>query len=91
MKHFLIASVAALGLAAAAPQAHAVGCLSGGAMGALGGHMMGHGVLGAVGGCIAGHEWHKRQMREGDLRDRQDYVRERRRENPNYRDPWSED
>ncbi len=40
--------------------AQAVGCVSGGAVGAVGGHMAGHhAVLGAVGGCIAGHEMNK--------------------------------
>lgn len=40
--------------------AHAVGCLSGGAAGAVAGHLAHHhAVIGAVGGCIAGHEIHK--------------------------------
>jgi len=44
---------------ALSPRAEAIGCLSGGAAGALAGHMVHHGVLGAVGGCIAGHEYKK--------------------------------
>jgi uncharacterized membrane protein YebE (DUF533 family) len=47
-----------LGLGYTAP-ANAVGCITGGAAGAVAGHMAHHGVLGAVGGCIAGHEYHK--------------------------------
>jgi uncharacterized protein YcfJ len=40
--------------------ANAVGCVSGGAAGAIAGHMAHHhAVLGAVGGCIAGHEINK--------------------------------
>lgn len=60
-------------------------------MGAVGGHLAGHGILGAIGGCIAGHEWHKHQLRQQDLQDRQNYVNQRRQQDPNYRDPWSQE
>ncbi|WP_428485720.1 hypothetical protein [Rhodopila sp.] len=43
--------------------ANAIGCISGGAAGAVAGHLAHHGILGAVGGCIAGHELHKHQQR----------------------------
>ncbi len=56
MKETLIA-VGLLALVGANSEAHAVGCISGGAAGAVAGHYAGHhAVLGAVGGCIAGHE-----------------------------------
>ena len=67
MRIAVVAAVGLLGLSVASPPAHAIGCLSGGAAGALAGHMAGHGVLGALGGCIAGHQWHKHQLRKQDL------------------------
>ena len=73
----------------AAPRAHAIGCLSGGAAGALAGHMAGHGMLGAIGGCIAGHQWRKHQLREEEMMTRQHYEAARRAQNPGYRGPWT--
>ncbi|HET6183629.1 MAG TPA: hypothetical protein VFA03_08545 [Acetobacteraceae bacterium] len=90
MKALLIASAVSLSLAAAATPALAIGCFSGAAAGAVAGHMAHHGVLGAIGGCIAGHEWHKHQMRQADLQNRQSYIQERQKQDPNYKDPWSE-
>ncbi len=90
MRHALIAAAAGLGLIAASPSANAVGCLSGGAAGALAGHMAGHGVLGALGGCIAGHEWHKHQMNQKSMQDQQSYVQSRQQQDPNYKSPWQE-
>lgn len=83
--------ITGLGLVAA-PNAHAIGCLSGGAAGALGGHMMGHGVLGAVSGCIAGHEWHKHQQRMSrqDFSNQSAYDARRRQLDPGYRSPWDQ-
>jgi hypothetical protein len=47
-------------LAVQTPQpAHAIGCISGGAMGAIAGHQVHHGFVGAVSGCVAGHYAHK--------------------------------
>jgi outer membrane lipoprotein SlyB len=47
----------AVGFGATANNALAAGCLSGGAAGAVIGHVEGHhAVFGAIGGCIAGHE-----------------------------------
>ncbi len=44
--------------------ASAAGCLSGGAAGAVVGHVAGkHAVLGAVGGCVAGHEINKHDQK----------------------------
>jgi hypothetical protein len=41
----------------AGQSASAIGCLSGGAAGAVAGHYAHHhAILGAVGGCIAGHQ-----------------------------------
>jgi uncharacterized protein YcfJ len=70
----------ALGLAAApvvmSSPAQAIGCLSGGAAGAVAGHYAGHhGVVGAIGGCIVGHHMHKKQMREERTR-RNDYQQQ---------------
>ncbi len=76
-------------LAMSPPEARAVGCLSGGAAGALAGHMAGHGVLGALGGCIAGHMWHKHQLNQDALQSREQYDAARRAQDPNYRTPWS--
>lgn len=90
MRALIITTAAVLGIAAFSPSAQAIGCLSGGAAGALAGHMAGHGILGAIGGCIAGHQWHKHRMREQELQDRHDYVRHRQRYDPNYRDPWGD-
>lgn len=42
-----------------ASQAGAIGCFSGGTMGAIAGHQVHHGVTGAVAGCVAGHYAHK--------------------------------
>ncbi len=88
MKKTIIAGVMVLGAAAAAPQAHAIGCLSGGAAGALAGHMAGHGVLGAIGGCIAGHQWHKHQLRQQDLQSTEAYEARRKQYDPNYQSPY---
>jgi outer membrane lipoprotein SlyB len=90
MRAVLFTAVAILGLAAVSPPARAVGCLSGGAAGALAGHMAGHGVLGAIGGCIAGHEWHKHSLRQQDYQDQSSYESGRRSSDPNYRSPWTQ-
>jgi outer membrane lipoprotein SlyB len=88
MRLVVISAAAMLSFTAWSTSANAIGCLSGGAAGALAGHMAGHGVLGAIGGCIAGHAWHNRQMREQDLQDRRSYEMRRRHYDPNYQDPW---
>ena len=90
MRRLLIIAATALGLAAATPSAHAVGCFSGAVAGAVAGHMAHHGVLGAIGGCIAGHERHKHQMKQQDMQNREAYVKERQKQDPNYQDPWSQ-
>ncbi len=90
MQRLVITAAAVVGLSGAATSAHAVGCFTGAVAGAVAGHMAHHGVLGAVGGCIAGHEWHKHQMTQKDLQNRQAYVQERKKQDPNYQDPWSE-
>lgn len=92
MKAGLMATVVAASLALATPQAHAIGCLSGGAAGALAGHMAGHGVLGAVGGCVAGRSWHKHQQRlnRDAYTNTQSYSQQRQMVDPNYRSPWTQ-
>ncbi len=58
----LLTAAVAFGVLGSLPfsqPANAIGCISGGAAGAVAGHMAHHGVLGALGGCIAGHEAHK--------------------------------
>jgi len=87
MRITLLATAVAMSLLAA-PRAHAIGCLSGGAAGALAGHMAGHGMLGAIGGCIAGHQWHKHQLRQDEMMTRQQYEAARRSQDPGYRSPW---
>lgn len=88
MRNSLFAIVTLLSAAAFSPPAHAIGCLSGGAAGALAGHMAGHGVFGALGGCIAGHQWHKHQLRKQNLSNTAAYDAQRRAADPNYRSPW---
>ena len=89
MRTTFLAVLAVLSLAAATPKAHAIGCLSGGAAGAVAGHMAGHGVLGAIGGCIAEHEWHKHQLRKQDLQNQSAYDARRKSDDPDYKSPWS--
>jgi len=81
-------TVILLGLGVFSPRAHAIGCLSGGAAGALAGHMAGHGVLGALTGCVAGHQWHKHQLREQDLQNERAYEQRRRSYDRDYRSPY---
>jgi uncharacterized protein YcfJ len=88
MKAFALVTATLMSLAAAAPSAHAIGCLSGGAAGALAGHMAGHGILGALGGCVAGHQWHKHQLRREDYQNTQSYDTGRRQSDPSYRSPY---
>jgi hypothetical protein len=90
MRTFCFVIAILCGTAALSPPARAIGCLSGGAAGALAGHMAGHGVLGAIGGCIAGHQWHKhqKQLREQDLQNQEAYDARRRSIDPNYKSPW---
>jgi outer membrane lipoprotein SlyB len=90
MRTTIFAAGVVLAWSAAAPSAHALGCLSGAAAGALAGHMAHHGVLGAIGGCIAGHEWHKHQLREQDLQSPNAYDARRRQYDPNYRSPFDQ-
>jgi hypothetical protein len=90
MRTVSLIAATAIGLLAANSEAQAVGCLSGGAAGALAGHMAGHGVLGALAGCVAGHEWHKHQLSQEQLQNQQQYDAARRAQNPNYQSPWSD-
>lgn len=90
MRTFFLAAATLIGLGAAAPAAHAVGCLSGGAAGALAGHMAGHGILGAVGGCVAGHAWHNHQLRQQDYQSSSAYDLGRKQHDPNYRSPYQQ-
>lgn len=55
MRTWTIAAALLAGVAFA-PQAQAIGCLSGAVAGGVAGHYAGHhGVIGALGGCVAGH------------------------------------
>jgi hypothetical protein len=90
MRRPVIMAATVLGFAVASTSANAIGCFSGAVAGAVAGHMAHHGVLGAIGGCIAGHEWHKHQMRQADMQNRQAYVQQRQQQDPNYKDPWSQ-
>ncbi len=61
MRRFVMVMVFALGCQGA----QAAGCLSGAAVGAVGGHLAGHhALLGAAGGCIVGHEMRKHERRK---------------------------
>jgi hypothetical protein len=90
MRTAIFAAVMLLGLGVVTPPAHAIGCLSGGAAGALAGHMAGHGVLGALGGCVAGHQWHKHQLRQQDLQSSGAYDARRKQYDPNYQSPYQQ-
>jgi uncharacterized protein YcfJ len=90
MRKALLVVTTLFSLGATSQSAHAIGCLSGGAAGALAGHMAGHGVLGAIGGCIAGHQWHKHQVNKQNLQNTQSYDAQRKAADPNYKSPWSE-
>ena len=90
MRKALFVIVTLFSLGAVNPPAHAIGCLSGGAAGALAGHMAGHGVLGAIGGCIAGHQWHKHQVNKQSLQNTQVYDAQRKAADPNYQSPWGQ-
>jgi len=54
--------------------AHAIGCFSGGAAGAVAGHLAHHGIIGAIGGCIAGHEMNKHQKQQREMQMQQQNV-----------------
>ena len=86
---FTLVALVGLGAMSSRP-AQAIGCLTGGAAGALAGHLAGHGVLGALGGCIAGHEWHKHQVNKQALSNTSAYDTQRRRGDPSYRSPWGQ-
>ncbi len=59
MRKIILASAATLalaGFAASSSPANAIGCVSGGALGAVAGHVAGHhALLGAAAGCAIGH------------------------------------
>jgi len=90
MRFTLVIAAACLSIPLASPPAHAIGCLSGGAAGALAGHMAGHGILGALAGCIGGHAWHNHTVRQQDLQNQQEYVQRRQQFDPNYKNPWTD-
>ena len=72
-----IATLAALAAITCATTAHAEpgGCLKYGAVGAVGGHVAGHGVLGAAAGCATGmykrHEYRKEAKAKAALYDQE--------------------
>jgi len=80
MKNSFRHAVFAVGFLAAAPlvspaMAEPGGCLKYGAVGAVGGHMVHHGVLGAAGGCATGmvkrHEYRKGLREKAALWDKE--------------------
>jgi uncharacterized protein YcfJ len=76
MKKIMIGA-ALVAMIGASPEAHAIGCISGGAAGAVAGHYAGHhAVLGALGGCVAGHEVHKQQVANRKIEQQQDQQRQ---------------
>ena len=90
MRHAIIIATTCLGLMVADQPAHAIGCLSGGAAGALAGHMAGHGWLGALAGCIGGRAWHNHTVRQQDLQNQDSYVQRRQQYDPSYKNPWQD-
>lgn len=72
MKRAIVAAVAGLALSTTATPAFAKGCLKGAAVGAVGGHFLGHhAVLGAAAGCWYGHHRAKVADRQAAERVRQ--------------------
>ena len=90
MRKLLFGCVTLISATAISPSAHAIGCLSGGAAGALAGHYAGHWFLGAIGGCVAGHQWHKHQVTQQGLQNTTTYDAQRRAADPNYKSPWEQ-
>lgn len=69
MKHILSVALLSASLLSVnvvtAPEAQAVGCLSGAFVGGAAGHVAGHhGLLGAAAGCAVGHHMAVRRNRE---------------------------
>lgn len=90
MKKTIVLCAVLIGSIASAPNARAIGCLSGGAAGAMAGHMAGHGILGALTGCIAGHQWHKHQLNKESLQNTSSYDQQRLNADPSYKSPWQQ-
>lgn len=69
MRKTLVVLLAGLSMMVAAGSANAIGCLSGAAMGAVGGHYVGkgHAFLGAAAGCAIGHHIAKQQAAQKRL------------------------
>lgn len=64
MKNVLAAALIA-GMSLIAVDANAAGCLSGAAVGGVGGHVAGHhALLGAAGGCAVGHHMAKKKQKQ---------------------------
>lgn len=71
-----LAATATLALATSSVSyAEPGGCLKYGTAGAVGGHMVGHGVLGATGGCVTGmykrHEFRKEEKEKAAAYDKE--------------------
>lgn len=81
MKGLLV--LAGLGAAAfAVPQAQAIGCVSGAAVGGVAGHVAGHhGLLGAAAGCAVGHHEANVRARQQQATPSQPYTPEQRSSN----------
>lgn len=79
----IISAATALSIALlAAPQAHAVGCLSGAVVGGVAGHAAGHhGIIGAVGGCAVGH--HLARQRNAERARQRELARQQQIDNSN--------
>jgi len=90
MRTALFIATALLSLALATPPAHAIGCVTGAIAGAIAGHAAGHGVIGAIGGCVAGRAWHNHQVSQQSVQNKDDYVKQRQKYDPNYQDPWAD-
>jgi uncharacterized protein YcfJ len=73
MKKNLLSLIVVSTMLFAEQSANAIGCLSGGAAGAVAGHYAHHhAVLGAMGGCIAGHELNKHNKAKADAKAQHD-------------------
>ncbi|MGI4983093.1 MAG: hypothetical protein ACRYGL_07170 [Janthinobacterium lividum] len=67
MKRFAAAGIFSIAAIFAA-NAQAAGCMSGAAVGGVGGHFVGHhALLGAAGGCLIGHHMAKKRQRQAAM------------------------
>lgn len=87
---FLAAGLLLAAQSAVAPQAHAIGCLSGAALGGMAGHVAGHhAILGAIAGCAVGH--HAASTQRENARQVQQQQADQQMRGNSYQQPQQDD